>query len=106
MVSCHCGGTAPQKRLRQFPTAGIAGAANSADTLDMKTEKDVLNILSYESKAAFHQCYSALWVEMLPPPDHRSTQPKISADGFIRSGILISEYAFQAVSGTFIYFMD
>ena len=31
-----------------------------------KVKKDVLNILSYESKAAFHQCYSALWVEMLP----------------------------------------
>ena len=29
-------------------------------------QKDVLNILSYESKAAFHQCYSALWVELIP----------------------------------------
>ncbi len=28
--------------------------------------KDVLNILSYESKAAFHQCYSAIWFEILP----------------------------------------
>ena len=31
-----------------------------------KEKKDVLNILSYESKAAFTQCYSALWVEMIP----------------------------------------
>ena len=29
-------------------------------------KKDVLNILSFECKAAFHQCYSALWVEMIP----------------------------------------
>ena len=31
-----------------------------------KEKKDVLNILSYECKAAFHQAYSALWVEMIP----------------------------------------
>ena len=29
-------------------------------------KKDVLNILSFESKSAFHQCYSALWIEMIP----------------------------------------
>ena len=29
-------------------------------------KKDVLNILSYESKAAFTQCYSSLWVELIP----------------------------------------
>lgn len=29
-------------------------------------QKDVLNILSFESKAAFHQCYSALWCELIP----------------------------------------
>ena len=29
-------------------------------------KKDVLNILSFECKAAFHQCYSALWIEMIP----------------------------------------
>ena len=31
-----------------------------------KEKKDVLDILSYECKAAFHQAYSALWVEMIP----------------------------------------
>lgn len=31
-----------------------------------KEKKDVLNILSFECKAAFHQVYSALWVEMIP----------------------------------------
>ena len=31
-----------------------------------KEKKDVLNILSYECKAAFHQAYSAMWVEMIP----------------------------------------
>ena len=31
-----------------------------------KEKKDVLNILSFECKAAFHQAYSALWVEMIP----------------------------------------
>ena len=30
------------------------------------TKKEVLDILSYESKAAFHQCYSSLWLEILP----------------------------------------
>ena len=29
-------------------------------------EKQVLDILSFESKAAFHQCYSALWIELIP----------------------------------------
>lgn len=29
-------------------------------------EKQILDILSFESKAAFHQCYSALWVELIP----------------------------------------
>ncbi|MCC9598924.1 hypothetical protein LOC67_00015 [Stieleria sp. JC731] len=31
-----------------------------------KMEKDVLDILSFESRAAFHQCYSALWVDLIP----------------------------------------
>ncbi len=31
-----------------------------------EVKKDVLNILSYESKAAFHQAYSALWFEIIP----------------------------------------
>ena len=30
------------------------------------SKKEVLNILSFESKAAFQQCYSALWVELIP----------------------------------------
>ena len=29
-------------------------------------EKQILDILSFESKAAFHQCYSALWFELIP----------------------------------------
>ncbi len=29
-------------------------------------QKTVLNILSFESKAAFHQCYSATWATVLP----------------------------------------
>ncbi|WP_146577898.1 hypothetical protein [Neorhodopirellula pilleata] len=29
-------------------------------------EKQILDILSFESKAAFHQCYSALWCELIP----------------------------------------
>jgi hypothetical protein len=30
------------------------------------TEKRVLDVLSYEARAALHQCYSAVWVELLP----------------------------------------
>jgi hypothetical protein len=30
------------------------------------TEKQVLNILSYECRAAFHRCYSAVWTDLIP----------------------------------------
>jgi len=31
-----------------------------------QAEKEVLDILSYECRAAFHQCYSAVWCDLLP----------------------------------------
>ena len=31
-----------------------------------QTQKTVLDVLSFESKAAFHQCYSAAWLVILP----------------------------------------
>jgi len=29
-------------------------------------EKQVLDVLSFEARAAFHQCYSAVWCDLLP----------------------------------------
>lgn len=40
-------------------------------------QKTVLNMLSFESKAAFHQCYSAAWTAVLPRLANEVVRPDI-----------------------------
>ncbi len=40
-------------------------------------QKTVLNMLSFESKAAFHQCYSAAWTAVLPRLANAAVRPDI-----------------------------
>lgn len=40
-------------------------------------EKQILDILSFESKAAFSQCYSAIWVELIPVLSAEQTDPSL-----------------------------
>ena len=41
-------------------------------------QKTVLNVLSFESKAAFHQCYSAAWATLLPHLASALVHPEVS----------------------------
>ena len=63
MVQHRFGGTTRPKQKCLLKNDGCDGLGRHRGNED---KKDVLNILSFECKAAFHQCYSALWVEMIP----------------------------------------
>lgn len=65
--------SAPLQKWRSWMTAVGRRGGNSLD-------KQVLDILSYECRAALHRCYSAAWCELLP---YLAARYELSAESIV-----------------------